>query len=182
MTAMTTKMAWSVLGAAVVALLPFTQDPQKPAVPVPAADPRPAPQQPQDRPAAPPKDAAPLHPIAEPYVEPIQRGDLPERYGTRDPIEGIWQLRSRSVASAAVEPGTGYMVVGRRHILVHFEAQGPHPDVPIVRANVFTWTRVDNGGQVRMTTVLGHFDDDEEQGIEDETFEDGDFEDDYDDE
>ncbi len=51
------------------------------------------------------------------------------------------------------------MVIGRRHIIVHFMAPGPRPKVPLVRAQVFTWTRADNGGMVRMTSVMGHFDD-----------------------
>lgn len=115
----------------------------------------------KDKPAAPPDGAAALRPIEEPYVEPVQRGDLPERYGVRDPLEGIYEVKDRFLGGQPAPAGQGYMVVGRRHIVVHFMAPGPDPRIPLVRAQVFTWTRADNSGMVRMTNVIGHFDDED---------------------
>jgi hypothetical protein len=131
----------------------LAQDP-KPAVPAAPAAPKES--QPQDRPAPPPADALPLKPIEEPYIEPVQRGDLPERYGARDPIEGLYSVRARFIAGQPVPEGKGYMVIGRRHIMVHFEAPGPNPRIPMLRAQVFTWTRADNAGMVRMVGLVGH--------------------------
>lgn len=162
---MANKLVCATLGAAVVGILSsalrsedafaqstIAQDPQ------PAAQPAP---QGQDRPAPPPAGAAPLRPIEEPYIEPVQRGDLPERYGQRDPIEGFYEVKGRFFGGTPAPTGKGYMVVGRRHILVHFEAPGPDPRVPLVRAQVFQWTRADNGGFVRLVNVIGHFDDED---------------------
>ncbi len=122
-------------------------------------DPKPTPPSDKDQPALPPDGAPALRPIEEPYVEPVQRGDLPERYGVRDPFEGVYEVRERFHGGQPAPAGQGYMVIGRRHIIVHFMAPGPRPKVPLVRAQVFTWTRADNGGMVRMTSVMGHFDD-----------------------
>ena len=134
------------------------QDPQPQQQPAPKAqEPQPA----SDRPAQPPADAKPLRTIEEPYIEPVQRGDLPERYSARDPLEGIYSVKDRFVAGQPVPPGRGYMVVGRRHLVVHFEAPGPKAGVPLVRAQVFTWSRADNTGMVRMASVLGHFNDED---------------------
>lgn len=125
-------------------------------------DPKPAqPAADRDKPAAPPEGAVALRPIEEPYIEPVQRGDLPERYGVRDPLEGIYEVKERFLGGQPAPAGQGYMVVGRRHIVVHFMAPGPDPRVPLVRAQVFTWTRADNSGMVRMTSVIGHFDDED---------------------
>lgn len=127
-----------------------------------AQDPKPAQQtSDKDKPAAPPDGAAALRPIEEPYVEPVQRGDLPERYGVRDPLEGLYEVKERFLGGQPAPAGQGYMVVGRRHIVVHFMAPGPDPRVPLVRAQVFTWSRADNSGMVRMTSVIGHFDDED---------------------
>lgn len=156
---MATKMVVSVLGSALLGLVAWTQDPPPVLPATPAAPSAPVPQEPSARPAPPPADAKPLRPIEEPYVEPVQRGDLPERYGTRDPIEGFWRVQARSIAGKPVVAGGGYMVIGRRHMVVHFESPGARADVPLLRADVFTWARVDNGGQVRLTTVMGHFND-----------------------
>jgi hypothetical protein len=114
-------------------------------------DPQPA------RPAPPPADAPPLRPIEEPYVEPVQRGDLPERYGTRDPIEGVWQLRQRYVDGQPADTGTGYLFLGRRHLAIHLQAPGLEPDIPMIQSAVHQWERADNSGKIRTTTLVGHF-------------------------
>jgi hypothetical protein len=125
-------------------------------------DPKPSqPASDKDKPASPPEGAVALRPIEDPYVEPVQRGDLPERYGVRDPLEGLYEVKERFLGGQPAPAGQGYMVVGRRHIVVHFMAPGPDPRVPLVRAQVFTWTRADNSGMVRMTNVVGHFDDED---------------------
>jgi len=164
---MTNKLVCAAFGAAVLGLASAAlrddgsvlaarrQDPQ-------SQQPVAQPQQPKpdsDRPAQPPADAQPLKVIEEPYVEPVQRADLPERYTARDPLEGIYAVKDRLVGGQPAPAGRGYMVVGRRHLVVHFEAPGAKPGVPFVRAQVFTWSRADNAGMVRMASVLGHFND-----------------------
>ena len=65
-------------------------------------------------------------------------------------------MRARFIAGQPVPEGKGYMVIGRRHIMVHFEAPGPNPRIPSMRAQVFTWSRADNAGMVRMVGLVGH--------------------------
>jgi hypothetical protein len=145
------------VGSTALSSLPtcLVQDP-KPAAPAAPQEQKAQHPQSQDRPAPPPADAPPLKPIEEPYIEPVQRGDLPERYGARDPIEGLYSVRARFIAGQPVPEGKGYMVIGRRHIMVHFEAPGPNPRIPSMRAQVFTWSRADNAGMVRMVGLVGH--------------------------
>jgi hypothetical protein len=148
------------VGSTAIRALPtwIAQDP-KPAAPAASQEQKaqqPQAPQSQDRPAPPPADAPPLKPIEEAYIEPVQRGDLPERYGTRDPVEGVYAVRARFLAGQPAPEGKGYMVIGRRHIMVHFEAPGPNPRIPLVRAQVFTWSRADNAGMVRMVSMVGH--------------------------
>ncbi|MEY4828909.1 MAG: hypothetical protein RLZZ562_705 [Planctomycetota bacterium] len=145
------------VGSTAMRALPtcLVQDP-KPAAPAAPQEQKAQHPQSKDRPAPPPADAPPLKPIEEPYIEPVQRGDLPERYGARDPIEGLYSVRARFIAGQPVPEGKGYMVIGRRHIMVHFEAPGPNPRIPSMRAQVFTWSRADNAGMVRMVGLVGH--------------------------
>src|SRR6185436_7687295 len=77
-----------------------------------------------DRPPPPPAGQPPLPPVEEPYVEPVQRLDLPERFATRDPLEGIWEVRLRSIGGRQEAVTAGHMVIGRRLLIVHFEAPG----------------------------------------------------------
>ena len=114
---------------------------------------------PSTRPAPPPPDAKPLRPIEEPYVEPVVRADLPERYGVRDPIEGVWKVRARVVAGQPVQPGQGLLVIGRRHLVAHFEAPGPDARVPLLRSCAYTWSRADNFGMVKLVVDFGHYND-----------------------
>ncbi len=145
------------VGSTAMRALPtwIAQD-SKPAAPAASQEQKVQAPQSQDRPAPPPADAPPLKPIEEAYIEPIQRGDLPERYGTRDPIEGVYAVRARFLAGQPAPEGRGYMMFGRRHIMVHFEAPGPNPRIPLIRAQVFTWSRADNAGMVRMVSTVGH--------------------------
>src|SRR5262245_7439581 len=94
-----------------------------------------------DRPPPPPAGQPPLPPVEEPYVEPVPRLDLPERFVTRDPLEGIWQVRQRSVAGHQLDVGDSYMVIGRRLMIVQFQAPGVSPNVPLLRACTYTWSR-----------------------------------------
>lgn len=114
---------------------------------------------PPSRPAPPPPDAKTLRPIEEPYVEPVVRADLPERYGVRDPIEGVWKVRARFVAGQPAAPGSGMLVIGRRHLLAHFEAPGPDARVPLLRSCAYTWSRADNFGMVKLVVEFGHYND-----------------------
>jgi len=110
-----------------------------------------------DRPPPPPAEQAPLLPIEEPYVEPVPRLDLPERFGTRDPLEGIWEVRLRSSGGHQQEITAGHMVIGRRLLIVHFEAPGVSPQVPLLRACTYTWMRTGRGDTVQTTVLAGHF-------------------------
>lgn len=131
---------WSLLAVAAL-ISPSTQEPQPP-----------------QRPPAPPA-AAPLVPVQEPYVEGVPRHDLPERFGRRDPIEGVWQLHARSVGGQVAPAGTGYLMVSRRHLFVHFEAPSADPAIPLLRAGAYTWARAGEPDLVRTMVLGGHFND-----------------------
>lgn len=126
-----------------------------------AATQEPAPQDPQ-RPPAPPADAAPLPPVSAPYVEPVLRADLPERFAPRDPLEGVWQLRECTRDGVVVEAGQGCMAIGRRFLMAQFQAPGPDPDQVLLRADTWRWSRADELGTVRLVLAFGHFNDDDE--------------------
>ncbi len=126
-----------------------------PAVPMPRQDPTPA------VPAPPPQDPKALAPVPEPHVSPVLRGDLPGRFTQHDPLEGVWRLQSRSVDGKGADAGTGYMIIGRSHLIAQFLAPGPDPEVPLLRAGTYTWKRTDNRGGVRMTAVFGYFNDED---------------------
>lgn len=119
-------------------------------------------QEPQPQPARPapaPADQSVLVPVERPYVEAVPRADLPERLGTRDPIEGFWVLRQRMVEGAPAEVGSGYMAIGRRHMIVQFQAPSPDPEITLLRAGVYTWRRSGVRGEVGTTVLSGHFND-----------------------
>ncbi len=119
------------------------------------------PQDPQPaRPPAPPADAQALSPVEEPYVESVSRRDLPERFTPRDPIEGVWRLRSRVVGGIGAESGSGFMIVGRRHLMAQFQAPGPDPEFDLLRSGTYEWLRSGEQGGVRTTVLLGHYNDD----------------------
>jgi hypothetical protein len=110
-----------------------------------------------DRPPPPPAGQPPLPPVEEPYVEPVQRLDLPERFATRDPLEGIWEVRLRSIGGRQEAVTAGHMVIGRRLLIVHFEAPGVKPEVPLLRACTYTWARTGRADTVQTTVIAGHF-------------------------
>ena len=51
------------------------------------------------------------------------------------------------------------MSVGRRHVVVCFQAPGPDERVPLLRSAVYEWSRVDNSGMVRLLVDFGHYND-----------------------
>lgn len=124
-----------------------------------AQDPRPAGTA-VPRPAPPPPDAGPLPVVDEPFVTPVPRLDLPGRLDAPDPVEGYWQLRARTLGGQAVEPGHGYLAIGRAHLLVHLIGREPGLDVPLLRAGTYRWQRT-GGESVQMRVVLGHFNDED---------------------
>ncbi len=111
------------------------------------------------RPPAPPTLREPLGPVEVPYVESVPRADLPERFTAKDPIEGVWELRDRTQGGVNVEPGKGYLAIGRRHMFTQFQAPGPDPDIALLRAASYSWTRVGDGDLVRTTVLVGHYND-----------------------
>lgn len=116
---------------------------------------------PPARPAPPPAGAAPLPIVDEPFVAPVPRADLPGRTAPRDVLEGFWELRHRTVAGKAVPPGSGYMAIGRRHLLVQFLVPGTEDDVPLLRAGAYKWQRVGERDDLRLTVLAGHFNEDD---------------------
>jgi hypothetical protein len=130
---------------------PSGQDPQNPGPQV---------QEPQpSRPPAAPAGAAPLPPVESEWVEPVPRRDLPGRFTPRDPIEGFWRLQRRSVEGRLADPGTGFLAVGRRYLMVQFQAPGTDPRVPLLRAASYAWRRTDDRDHVQMTVQVGHLND-----------------------
>ncbi len=108
------------------------QDPQKPSPPVPV----------------PVQDPAPVAaPVGKPAI-PIPR-----------PLEGVYELRSRTVAGVPeAQPGRGYVAITKRHMLLCFVMPGGDPDAPLVRGGVRTW-RPDRDDLVRTEQRLGFFTD-----------------------
>jgi hypothetical protein len=112
------------------------------------------------KPAVPPQEPGLLRPVDEPYVAPVLRGDIGVRRTPRDPIEGVWRLRSRVAGGRVLAPGEGYMMIGREHLMVHFKAPGIDPELPVMRSGTYKWTRSDGVDGVRMTALMSHYNDD----------------------
>lgn len=110
------------------------------------------------RPAPPPAGAPMLPPIDEPFTAPVPRSDVLLRFDRPDGLEGFYQLRRRVVAgTASLDPGEGYLAVGRRHLLLQVSAPTDVPTLPLLRSNTWRWQRVDN--KLQLTVLLGMFND-----------------------
>ena len=119
-----------VLSSAGTVWLGGLQDPQKPAPPVPVQVPVPV--------------AAPAGKPATPVPR---------------PLEGVYELRSRTVAGIAeTQPGRGYVAITKRHMLLCFVVPGTDPDSPLLRGGVRTW-KPDRDDLVRTEQKLGFFTD-----------------------
>ncbi|HLQ37758.1 MAG TPA: hypothetical protein VK348_08155 [Planctomycetota bacterium] len=115
----------------------------------------PARQEPQP-PAPPPEGAKPLPPVDEPYVTKVRRDDLLQRFEPDDPLLGMYRLRLRVVAGVGDPgPGSGYLVLGRRHLVLYLLTGSPKPDMPMIRAGVRRYTRT--GETLTTTVVSGHY-------------------------
>jgi hypothetical protein len=110
---------------------------------------------PAERPAAPPAGAK-LPPVEEPWLAEVDRSDIRQRFTPDDPQAGIYELRSRGMGGLLLpDPGTGFLVIGRRHLLLCLQGPGPDPKVPLIRAGVRRFVR--SGDDLRMTVVIGHY-------------------------
>lgn len=109
-----------------------------------------------DRPAPPPANAGPLPPVQEPWRPEIDRSDLQQRFQADDPLMGIYELRGRGLGGLPMpNTGKGWLVIGRRHLLICLEGPGPDPDIPLFRAGVRRFTR--QGNLLNTTVLAGHF-------------------------
>lgn len=113
-------------------------------------------QDPVPRPSPPPPDGRPLPMLEEPAVTPVPRADLPGRIEAPDPLEGLWELRARTVGGQLVDAGRGFMSVHRSLLMVQLFALDPGLDFPLLRAVTYSWQRQDLDG-VQLRVVLGHF-------------------------
>ncbi len=78
----------------------------------------------------------------------------------RDPMEGFYELRSRTVRGVPdLDKNSGYVAITGRHMLVCLLAAGPDPDYPLLRAGVRTWHKRKEG--VETVLKLGFYTDDE---------------------
>lgn len=114
-------------------------------------------QEPQDpqRPPPPPQGAPPLPTVEEPFVSPVPRTDLQQRFDRPDPIEGFYQLQARVVAGATVPQGSrGWLAVGRRHLLIQLEAHGVDARIPLLRSGARAFRR--EGDALVLTALGGH--------------------------
>jgi hypothetical protein len=129
------------------------------------------PQEPQrtgqepERPAPPPAGAQLLPAIEEPYVSPVPRLDLLQRFDRPDPIEGLYELRTRMLRGALdPRPGRGFLVIGKRHLVLYLMGAGADPATPQLRAGVRKWQR--RGETLQLTVVAGHYTDKREVVVE----------------
>jgi hypothetical protein len=111
------------------------------------------------RPAPAPADAKTLPPVPEPFVSPVPRLDLPMRFTPRDPLEGFWELRARSIGGKLAPPGRGLLAIGRSHLVVQFQAQGSDPEVPLLRAGAYAWQHTSERELLMLSVLASHFND-----------------------
>lgn len=138
----------------VAGLLAFAQEPQSGTR---AQDP--------ERPAPAPDGSRPLPTVEEPYVSPVPRLDLLQRFDRPDPIEGFYELRARvHNGGPDPRPGRGYLVIGKRHLMLYLMGAGPDPAIPQLRASVRRWRRSE--GALQLTTLAGHFTEQRDVAVE----------------
>jgi hypothetical protein len=111
------------------------------------------------RPAPAPADAKTLPPVPEPFVSPVPRLDLPMRFTPRDPLEGFWELRARSIGGKLAPAGRGLLSIGRSHLVVQFHAPGTDPELPLLRAGAYSWQHTGERQVLMLTVLASHFND-----------------------
>lgn len=78
----------------------------------------------------------------------------------RDPLEGLYRLRGRTVGGVPdLDRATGYVAITPRHMLICLAGAGPDPDYPLLRAGVRTWSKRKEG--VETVLKLGFYTDDD---------------------
>lgn len=94
-------------------------------------------QDPQKAPGrpTPPDDAAPLDPVPEPYLAPVDRRDLIQQFAPKHGLEGMYRLSALVRAGGRQVLGAeGYLVLGRQHLSLHLQAPGLEPGKPHFRS------------------------------------------------
>lgn len=78
----------------------------------------------------------------------------------RDPLEGLYELRSRTVKGVPdLKKSRGYIAITRRHMLVCLAGAGADPEYPLLRGGVQTWQKRETG--VETVIKLGFYTDDD---------------------
>lgn len=109
-------------------------------------------QDPEKRPR-PPEGAAPLSPVQEPFRASVERKDLLQRFTTPSPLEGHYRLLTYTRPGAPAVPTSGYLVVGRRHLSIHLQGQGP-TRLPALQSAYRSYRIVDN--RLYTTSLIGY--------------------------
>lgn len=77
----------------------------------------------------------------------------------RDPLEGLYQLRSRTVKGAPdLNRVRGYVAITKRHMVICVAGAGSDPDYPLLRAGVRSWEKSKRGFETVLK--LGFYTDD----------------------
>lgn len=76
----------------------------------------------------------------------------------RNPLEGVYKLRSRVVQGlAGNQSNRGYLVITSRHMFLSLASPGTSDEHPLVHSSVREWRMADDG--VRMISKLDYFSD-----------------------
>lgn len=74
-------------------------------------------------------------------------------------LEGVYELRRRIVnGDELATKSTGYVAITKRHLFVCLVAEGPNPELALLRAGVRTW-RLEQEDRYRTECRLGYFTD-----------------------
>ena len=98
----------------------------------------------------------------DPQKAPKARTESSEPKGIpqRDPLEGLYELRARTVKSAPdLNRSRGYVAITRRHMLICLAGAGVDPDYPLLRAGVRSWGKRKEG--IETVVKLGFFTDED---------------------
>lgn len=98
----------------------------------------------------------PVKPPGEPPGEPAAVTGK----AVRDPLEGVYRLRTRVVAGAPdPKRHKGYVAITGRHMLLVLAGAGSDPEHPLLRAGVRTWRKKKTG--VETVIEVGFFTDED---------------------
>lgn len=90
---------------------------------------------------------------------PAEAPAAPKNLPPPSPLEGVYELRTRTVDGVAeMYRARGYVAITKRHMLVCLVAPGPDADLPLLRAGVRSW-QADKDDLVRTEFKLGFYTD-----------------------